>query len=93
MRPLNGKTGIGFDSFYFNKSLAPKAKKDEFSTSYYNSHKPRETKNALKRPSLKYHYCSKVGNHISRCLVKKNSSKWRWVVKGSTSPNNTNGLK
>ena len=39
------------------------------------------------------HYCSKIGHQISRCIVKKKPSKWRWVVKGSTSPTNTNGPK
>jgi len=93
MQPFKDKTGIGYDSLYFNKSQNPKAKKDECSTSYYNSHKPRETKNAPKRPTLKCHYCSKIGHHISRCLVRKNSSKWRWVVKGSINPTNTHGPK
>jgi len=93
MQPCKDKTGIGYDSLYFNKSQNPKAKKDECSTSYHNSHKPRETKIAPKRPSLKCHYCSKIGHHVSRCIVKKNPSKWKWVVKGSKSPTNTNGPK
>ena len=93
MKPCKDTTGIGYNSLYFNKYQTPKVKKDECSTSYYNSHKPRETKNAPKRPSLTCHYCSNVGHHISRCLVKKNPSKWRWVVKGSTSPTNTNEPK
>ena len=93
MKPCKDTTGIGYNSLFFNKSQNPKAKKNECSTSYYNSHKPRETNSAPRRPSLTCHYCSKIGYHISKCLVKKNPSKWRWVVKGSTSPTNTNGPK
>ena len=93
MQPFKDKTGIGYDSLYFNKSLAPKAKKDECSTSYYNSHKPRETRYASRRPSLICHYCCKRGHHFSRCFTKKNPSKWRWVVKGSIISTNTHGPK
>jgi len=75
MKPHKETNGIGYDSLFFNKSQTPKAKINECSTSYYNSHNLRETKNAPKRPSLTCHYCSKVGQHISRCLVKKNPSK------------------
>ena len=44
MKPCKDTTGIGYDSLFFNKSQTPKTKKNECSTSYYNSHKPRETK-------------------------------------------------
>ena len=89
MDPHKDTTGFGYNSLYFNKSLAPKTKKDECSTSYYNSHKPRETRYASRRPSLICHYCCKRGHHISRCFAKKNPSKWKWVVKGSFNSTNT----
>ena len=94
MRYPNNKTGLGFfDHYAPNKSLAPKVKKEECSTSYHNSYKPRETKYASRRSSLICHYCCKRGHHISRCFAKKNPSKWKWVVKGSNKSTNTYGPK
>lgn len=75
MRSPHDKTGLGYNSMRNNIPKAPKAMKDERSTSYHNSHKPKEIRYAPKKPSFTCHYCSKIGHHVSRSFVKRNSSK------------------
>ena len=69
---------------------------NECSTSYHNSSLPKDTNKAPRSYPIRCHYCSKFGHHVSRCIIKRNPSKWIWVIKGSTSSSsstNTNGPK